>query len=151
MFEEFAAQKLIDTWAGQLAHMNQEAVNVWESAKSAWIDHAQWALATGKEIPPKPQPPAEAYFMTINPDRSIVIAQGPGLVADPTCELPLPVPAPEKPAGVVDIGANYGSIWAAGPKDTTPAGTIVEHKGKTLRKAHSKSPFGETRLYIEVS
>lgn len=152
MFSETALRKIwFDAWIAQALKRNQEEAARWEERKSQWIEDAKWAIATGNPIPGKPRPPSEALNVIILPSGDGELKWGPNLVADPTCELPPAPPKKENPPGVAQVLENYGSLWTCGPLDTLLAGEVTLYKGKKLIKVISKTPFGVSHYYQEVT
>jgi hypothetical protein len=127
---------------------NGDNAKIFENAKADWLQNA--AIRRALKLAPAVKPvPALTRKVALLEDKSIVLTFGPERVADGEFDLP-PLPGPNPP-GVTDVGPhNWGDIWAAGPLDTKPVGTVVEHQGHKLERVGSWGPFGGHGYYREV-
>jgi len=127
---------------------NGDNLKIFEMAKDDWLENATILRAMGKPVWAKPIPPRLRVVTADWEKREITLSYG-DPVADPNFDLP-PLPGPNPP-GVTDVGPhNWGDIWAAGEKDTMPAGSIVEHQGHKLERMGSWGFFGGRGYYKEV-
>jgi hypothetical protein len=157
MFEKLIYENLVAELTGWAILRNRNEEKLWEDRKSAWLQMADIARSKEEPWPDKPAPPArEMRVLTVEgstDQNTVSVVLGPGLVAEPTCEL-APIASYEAaafPQGVTAIGpyAGFGDIWVALPQDTIADGIVVGHvvSGNpiNLRKTERRG-FGNLRL-----
>jgi hypothetical protein len=144
-------------------HWNEEGRKRWEGAVANWKTNAEWARANDKPQPDKPPGPPALMTVTV-PEGSIEQSQiVMGLSDKPVSNLPCeldPAVVADKTPGVVAVGWDYGTVFAA-TGDTTPDGAVIQHTRAngtvvTLRhvwkkKGETGALFGDINMYEVVT